>query len=94
MSTASPSGAYCAIDFGTSNSAVAVPVAGGSTALVPLEPEQGERGRTMPTAVFYLAEGPGLQNLLFAQWQKDGARIVVWPKEAATGKMIPPPWMN
>ncbi|HEX7638221.1 MAG TPA: Hsp70 family protein, partial [Burkholderiaceae bacterium] len=63
MSTASPSGAYCAIDFGTSNSAVAVPVAGGSTALVPLEPEQGERGRTMPTAVFYLAEGPGLQNL-------------------------------
>ena len=38
--------------------------------------------------------GPGLQNLLFAQWQKDGARIVVWPKDAATGEMIPPPWMK
>jgi branched-chain amino acid transport system substrate-binding protein len=38
--------------------------------------------------------GPGFQNLLFAQWQKDGARIVVWPKAAETGKMIPPPWMN
>ncbi|MBN9582881.1 MAG: ABC transporter substrate-binding protein [Afipia sp.] len=38
--------------------------------------------------------GPGLQNLLFAQWQKDGARIVVWPKAAATGQMIPPPWMK
>jgi branched-chain amino acid transport system substrate-binding protein len=38
--------------------------------------------------------GPGLQNLLFAQWQKDGARMVVWPKAAATGQMIPPPWMK
>jgi branched-chain amino acid transport system substrate-binding protein len=38
--------------------------------------------------------GPGLQNLLFVQWQKDGARVVVWPKEAATGPMIAPPWMS
>jgi branched-chain amino acid transport system substrate-binding protein len=38
--------------------------------------------------------GPGLQNLLFVQWQKGGQRIVVWPKEAETGKMILPPWMN
>ncbi|MGN6528059.1 MAG: Hsp70 family protein [Burkholderiaceae bacterium] len=61
MPTAPPAD-YCAIDFGTSNSAVAVPAAD-AMALVPLEPEHGERGRTMPTAVFYLAEGPGLQNL-------------------------------
>ena len=53
---------YCAIDFGTSNSAVAVPRDAGME-LVPLEAAHGERGRTMPTAVFYLAEGPGLQNL-------------------------------
>jgi len=53
---------YCAIDFGTSNSAVAIAGAGGMH-LVPLEPEHGDRGRTMPTAVFYLAEGPELQNL-------------------------------
>lgn len=38
--------------------------------------------------------GPGMQNLLFVQWQKNGERVVVWPKEAATGPMIPPPWMS
>jgi hypothetical chaperone protein len=53
---------YCAIDFGTSNSAVAIAGAGGMH-LVPLEPDHGDRGRTMPTAVFYLAEGPDLHNL-------------------------------
>ena len=44
---------FCAIDFGTSNSAVAVPDAGGSMHLIELEPGQ----RTMPTAVFYFTEG-------------------------------------
>ena len=53
---------YCAIDFGTSNSAVAVPADGGMQ-LVPLEPQHGERGRTMPTAVFYVAEGKDLHAL-------------------------------
>ena len=38
--------------------------------------------------------GPGMQNLLFVQWQKNGERVVVWPKEAATGPMISPPWMS
>lgn len=46
---------FCAIDFGTSNSAVAVPLPQGAR-LVPLEDGQP----TMPTATFYLAEGPGL----------------------------------
>jgi hypothetical chaperone protein len=45
---------HCAIDFGTSNSAVAVPDAEHGMRLVELEPGQ----RTMPTAVFYFAEGP------------------------------------
>ncbi len=45
--------AFCAIDFGTSNSAVAVPKSGGGMQLVPLEGTQ----LTMPTAVFYYAEG-------------------------------------
>ena len=31
--------------------------------LVPLEPQHGERGRTMPTAVFYVAEGKELHTL-------------------------------
>jgi hypothetical chaperone protein len=45
---------FCAIDFGTSNSAVAVPDATRGMRLVELEPGQ----RTMPTAVFYFVEGP------------------------------------
>ncbi len=43
---------FCAIDFGTSNSAIAVPDQDGMR-LVELEPGQ----QTMPTAVFYYAEG-------------------------------------
>ena len=46
-----PTNNYCAIDFGTSNSAVAIPHQGGMR-LVELEP--GFQG--MPTAVFYNAE--------------------------------------
>jgi hypothetical chaperone protein len=44
---------YCAIDFGTSNSGIAVPAPGGSAQLLEIE-----AGRpTMPTAVFYAVEG-------------------------------------
>ncbi len=45
---------HAAIDFGTSNSAVALPAAGGAVQLVELE----DGLPTMPTAVFYLADGP------------------------------------
>jgi hypothetical chaperone protein len=44
---------FCAIDFGTSNSAVAIPSPVTGMHLVELEPAR----RTMPTAVFYFAEG-------------------------------------
>jgi hypothetical chaperone protein len=47
-----PEPTFCAIDFGTSNSAVAVPE-GAAMRLVELEPGF----RTMPTAVFYPGEG-------------------------------------
>ncbi len=50
---------FCAIDFGTSNSAIAVMGAQGAMELVPVEAGQP----TLPTAVFYLAEGPDLPNL-------------------------------
>ena len=43
---------FCAIDFGTSNSAISVPGANQDMTLVELEPGQ----RTMPTAVFYFAD--------------------------------------
>ena len=54
MSASPPSAceAYCAIDFGTSNSAIAIAAAGGGSRLVELEDGQA----TMPTAVFYFAE--------------------------------------
>ncbi|CAN5734720.1 Hsp70 family protein [soil metagenome] len=49
---------YCAIDFGTSNSAIAIPTftpqAASGMRLVELEPGY----TTMPTAVFYFVEGP------------------------------------
>jgi hypothetical chaperone protein len=48
---------HCAIDFGTSNSAIAIPEArpeGMGMRLVELEPGQV----TMPTAVFYFVDGP------------------------------------
>ncbi len=47
------SSGYCAIDFGTSNSAIAVPVPAAPMRLVELEAGYA----TMPTAVFYAAEG-------------------------------------
>ena len=45
---------FCAIDFGTSNSAIAIPAAAGQAGmrLVPLEGEH----LTMPTAVFYATD--------------------------------------
>ena len=49
-----PMPAFCAIDFGTSNSAVALPAPDGDVRLVELEPGFV----TMPTAVFYRADGP------------------------------------
>ena len=44
---------FCAIDFGTSNSAIAVPDGASRMRLVELEPGH----TTMPTAVFYFVEG-------------------------------------
>jgi len=53
--TGPPSG-FAAIDFGTSNSAIALPAPAGGVQLVELEPGF----LTMPTAVFYRADGvPG-----------------------------------
>ena len=53
-----PARGFAAIDFGTSNSAVALPDAGGGVHLVELEPGQ----ITMPTAVFYRADTPSSQR--------------------------------
>jgi hypothetical chaperone protein len=47
---------FCAIDFGTSNSAIAIPDPAAGMRLVELEAGHA----TMPTAVFYFGEGPDL----------------------------------
>lgn len=41
-----------------------------------------------------LKAGKGLVQLLFAQWQKDGKRVIIWPESAKTGDYINPPWMT
>ena len=38
-------------------------------------------------------DGPGNVNTIYVQWQDNGERVVVWPKDLAKGKMIDPPWM-
>lgn len=54
----------------------------------------GVPGKIVFDEMHDVKNGPGLVNLLFAQWQDKGERVIVWPKEIATGKMIPPPWMQ
>ncbi len=49
---------FCAIDFGTSNSAISIPDPALGMRLVELEPGH----TTMPTAVFYFVEGPELDG--------------------------------
>jgi branched-chain amino acid transport system substrate-binding protein len=41
-----------------------------------------------------LKSGGKYPNLLFAQWQDKGKRVIVWPKELRNGQMIMPPWMK
>jgi branched-chain amino acid transport system substrate-binding protein len=53
----------------------------------------GTGGRIQFDEMHDVKAGPGLQNLLFAQWQDKGERTIIWPKEARTGKYILPPWM-
>jgi branched-chain amino acid transport system substrate-binding protein len=53
----------------------------------------GPRGRVQFDDLHEVKDGPGFVNELFVQWQNEGKRVVVWPKEVATGKMISPPWL-
>ena len=38
--------------------------------------------------------GGKYMNLLFAQWQAKGERVVLWPKNLRSGSMIMPPWLT
>ncbi len=54
----------------------------------------GVRGRVQFDDAHEVKDGPGFVNELFVQWQNNGERVVVWPKELATGNMINPPWLS
>ncbi len=53
----------------------------------------GVRGRVQFDTLHEVRDGPGFVNELFVQWQQDGNRVVIWPREVANGKMINPPWI-
>jgi branched-chain amino acid transport system substrate-binding protein len=53
----------------------------------------GTRGRVQFDALHEVKDGPGFVNELFVQWQANGERTVIWPKDVANGKMINPPWL-
>jgi branched-chain amino acid transport system substrate-binding protein len=53
----------------------------------------GVRGRVLFDELHEVKDGPGFVNELFVQWQQNGNRVVIWPREIANGKMINPPWI-
>jgi branched-chain amino acid transport system substrate-binding protein len=53
----------------------------------------GPRGRVQFDALHEVKDGSGFVNVLFVQWQANGERSVIWPKDVAQGKMINPPWL-
>ena len=54
----------------------------------------GIAGKIQFDEVHDVKTGPGLQNLIFVQWQGNADRVVVWPKDSQTRKMISPPWLG
>ena len=81
---------WCAIDFGTSNSGVAVPAAGGTATLVPVEDGQP----TMPSAVFWFTDAdeaatmPGVQQVPGALARAYGRAAVRAYVEGAGGRLM------
>jgi branched-chain amino acid transport system substrate-binding protein len=51
-------------------------------------------GRVVFTNTHDLRYGTGYVRWLQVQWQKDGKRAIVWPKDKADGELVSPPWMK
>lgn len=51
-------------------------------------------GRIVFTQNHEMRYGTGYVRWLQVQWQKDGKRAIVWPKEKADGELINPPWIT
>jgi branched-chain amino acid transport system substrate-binding protein len=41
-----------------------------------------------------LKYGTGFVTPIFVQWQDGAKRVVVWPKDKATGAFLLPPWVK
>ena len=54
----------------------------------------GVQGRIRFDDAHDVKAGQGLVSFVFAQWQDNGERVIVWPKELRTGKWVLPPWMR
>ena len=81
MTTTTP---FCAIDFGTSNSAIAVPTAAGDMRLVELEAGQP----TMPTAVFYFVDDPTAGGALDGPPRAFGRAAVAAYVDGVDGRLM------
>ena len=51
-------------------------------------------GRIVFTNNHEIRYGTGYVRWLQVQWQKDGKRVIVWPKDKANGELVNPPWMT
>ena len=51
-------------------------------------------GRIVFTNTHDVRYGPGYVRWLHVQWQKDGKRVIVWPKDKADGDLIKPDWIK
>ena len=51
-------------------------------------------GRIVFTNTHDLRYGTGYVRWLQVQWQQDGKRAIVWPKEKADGQLVNPPWIK
>ena len=56
--------------------------------------QPGTPGRLQFDESHDIKAGPGLVNLLYLQWQENGTRAIIWPKELRSGKYITAPWIK
>ena len=54
----------------------------------------GASGRVVFDEAHDLRYGPGYATETMVQWQEGCKRVLIWPKQFATGKYVPPPWLR
>lgn len=54
----------------------------------------GASGRVVFDEAHDLRYGPGYATETMVQWQEGCKRVLIWPKQFATGKYVPPLWLR